>query len=162
ASHTMGLASMLRKARKHEDIQFPDDPSGLVFKYFLLSIDPNLTMEKMNGFLSKNARKVMDATDPDEIEDLLKWGKKLRSQLARNGASPDVTIDILIESLEPKADGNDKVGYREKVQIPGGKKLTVIIVKEDNQYKVLDSMEKPNAIGLEILDRIAAKDLEGA
>jgi tetratricopeptide (TPR) repeat protein len=42
-----------------------------------------------------------------------------------------------------------------------GKKLTILIVKEDGKYRMLDSLEKPNAVGLEMLDRIAAKDLEG-
>jgi tetratricopeptide (TPR) repeat protein len=35
-------------------------------------------------------------------------------------------------------------------------------VKEDGQYKLLDTLEKQNSIGLEILDRAAIGDLKGA
>ncbi len=92
----------------------------------------------------------------------MKTGIQLRRTLARGGSPPDATIDILMESIEPKGEGNDASGYREKLQVPGGKKMTLFVVKEDGQYKVLDTSEKPNAIGLEILDRIAAGNLEGA
>ena len=40
--------------------------------------------------------------------------------------------------------------------------MTIFVVKEDGQYKILDTSEKPNAIGLEILDRVAAHNLDGA
>ena len=36
------------------------------------------------------------------------------------------------------------------------------MVKEDGQYKLLDTLDKPNSIGLEMLDRIQAGDLKGA
>ena len=36
------------------------------------------------------------------------------------------------------------------------------VVKEDGVYKVLDTSERPDAIALEILDRIGAGDLNGA
>jgi tetratricopeptide (TPR) repeat protein len=48
------------------------------------------------------------------------------------------------------------------VQVPGGINTTFFVVKEYGQYKLLDSEDKPNAIGLEILDRIKAGDLKGA
>ena len=39
--------------------------------------------------------------------------------------------------------------------------MTVFIVKEDGQYKVLDSLDKPNSIALEMMDRVNAGDLKG-
>ena len=54
-------------------------------------------------------------------------------------------------------------GYREKVQIPGGPNLTLLVVKENGQYKLLeDTTERPNSIALEMLDRIKAGNLQGA
>ena len=35
-------------------------------------------------------------------------------------------------------------------------------MKEDGQYKLLDTLDKPNAIGLEMLDRIKAGEPKGA
>jgi tetratricopeptide (TPR) repeat protein len=38
----------------------------------------------------------------------------------------------------------------------------VYVVKEDGKYLILDTSEKPSAIGLEVLDRLEAHDLRGA
>ncbi|MEI9969994.1 MAG: hypothetical protein WDM87_15740 [Terracidiphilus sp.] len=73
-----------------------------------------------------------------------------------------MTEDILLQMLDPKGEGDDATGYREKVQLLGGTTMTVFVVKEDGQYKLLDTLDKPNAIGLEMLDRINAGDLKGA
>jgi tetratricopeptide (TPR) repeat protein len=86
----------------------------------------------------------------------------MNSQLAREGSSLDVTEDILLQMLDPKGEGDDATGYREKVELLGGTTMTVFVVKEDGQYKLLDTLDKPNAIALEMLDRVNAGDLKGA
>jgi len=40
--------------------------------------------------------------------------------------------------------------------------MTVFVVKEDGQYKLLDTLDKPNAIALEMVGRIDTGDLKGA
>jgi tetratricopeptide (TPR) repeat protein len=86
----------------------------------------------------------------------------MNSQMARQDSSLDVTVDILLQAFDPKVEGSDATGYRVKVQIPGGANSTFFVVKEDGQYRLLDSDDKPNAIALEILDRIKVNDLTGA
>jgi len=162
AAQSMGLASMLHGAQHHEDIKFDNTPADLVKHFFLISMDPNLTESKMKPLLSRSACKVLDSMDADEMKKEMESGRQLNSQLAREGSFLDVTLDILAEAFDPKGEGNDAVGYREKVQIPGGASMTMFVVKEDGQYKLLDTLEKPNSIGLEILDRVAAGDLKGA
>jgi tetratricopeptide (TPR) repeat protein/transglutaminase-like putative cysteine protease len=162
AARTMALAAIFRKARRHEELQFHNDPKDVALKYFLISMDPNETIEMLNGVLSKNAQAVLKNTDPEEIEKDLKEGMRRRRKWARDGDLWDITVDFMLQGTEPKGEGNDAVGYREKLQIPDWKQMTVFVVKEDGQYKVLDTSEQPNAIGLEILDRIAAHDLDGA
>lgn len=73
-----------------------------------------------------------------------------------------MTLDILAHAFDPKGEGSDAVGYREKVQIPGGAGMTMYVVKEDGQYKLLDTMERPNSIAIEILNRVGSGDLKGA
>ncbi len=162
AASTMGLASMLRKARRHEEIRLGNSPRDVVLGFLLLTLDPTITLEKVESFLSRNALIVLKNASQEENEEMLKAGKLVRRSLARSGASPEVTIDILMQMLEPRGEGSDALGYRERLQIPGGKKMTMFIVREDDRYKVLDTSEKPNAIGREILDRVAAGDSAGA
>ena len=45
----------------------------------------------------------------------------------------------MLQAFDPKGEGNDAVGYREKVQIPGGPNITFFVVKEDGKYKELDT-----------------------
>ena len=156
AARTMGLASLLRKAQPHEQMHWGDDPTSFVMKFFLLQLTPNLTVEQLNAMGSKNAVAVMKNMTAEDLEKSLKAGRQFRRSMARNGSSADVTLDIILPSIEPKGEGNDASGYRENLVIPGGTKLTVFVVKEDGKYKVLGTTEKPNAIGLEILDRVVA------
>ena len=162
AAQSMGLAAMLHGAQHHEDLKFDNTPGDLVKRFFLLSMDPELSEAKMRPLLSRNAIKVLDCMDADEKKKELETGRELNSQLARQGSFLDVTLDIMAQAFNPKSDGSDAVGYRERVQVPGGASMTMFAVKEDGQYKLLDTAEKPNSIALEILDRVAAGDLKSA
>jgi transglutaminase-like putative cysteine protease/tetratricopeptide (TPR) repeat protein len=162
AAQTMGLATMLRGAQHHEDLKFANTPQDLVKRFFLLSMDKDLTEEKMYALLSRNGQAVMKSEDADERKKSLESGKQMDSQFARQDNSLDVTLDILAQAVDPKGEGTDANGYREKLQVPGGANMTLFVVREDGQYKLLDTTEKPNSIGLEILDRIQAGNLDGA
>jgi tetratricopeptide (TPR) repeat protein len=162
AAQTMGLAGMLRQARHHEDVKFANTPGDIVKHAFLLTMDPNLTQAQVEAVTSKNGIAVLRAEDPDDVKKELTAGKKLNSQLARQDSSLDVTIDMMLQAFDPKGEGDDETGYREKAQIPGGPNLTFFVVKEGDQYKLLDSSDRPNAIALEMLDRIKTGDLKGA
>ncbi len=162
AAQTMARASLLRGAVHHEDIKFSNTPEDLVKHFFLLTMDPNLTEAKLDAVMSRNALAVEKNEDAEAKKKSLQAGKQVNSELARQDASMDVTLDILAHGLELKGEGSDTTGYREKMQTPFGSKMTIYVVKEDGQYKLLDTGERPNSIGLEILDRIQAGNLDGA
>ncbi len=162
AAQSMGLASMLHSARHHEDVHFANTPTDLVKEFFVLSMDPDMTQARMEALLSRNARLVLENEDDDEKKKTFDAGRQLNSQLARQGSFLDVTVDILLQAFDPKSEGNDDTGYRLKVQVPGGANMTLFVVKEDGQYRLLDTLDKPNSIALEMLDRIKAGDLRGA
>jgi tetratricopeptide (TPR) repeat protein len=162
AAQAMGLASLLRDAHHHEDLTFDNTPQDLVKRFFLLSMDPSLTVAKMDVLASKSARAVMAKQDPDEVTKALEAGRQLNSQLAREGSFLDVTLDILAQAFDPKVEGDDTNGYRLKVQIPGGANMTFFVVKEDGAYKLLDTSQEPNAVAWEMLARMDAGDLRGA
>jgi transglutaminase-like putative cysteine protease/Flp pilus assembly protein TadD len=162
ASATAALAAGLRKARHHEDVVPTPDPAGIATQIFLLLTDGEVPKERMQNLASRNARKTMDLEDPEELKKSLRVGRTFRSAMARTGASPDVALDLTLQLTEVNVEGNDATGYRVKMNIPGSKNLMLFVVKEDGAYKLLDSIEKPNAIGLEILDRIDAGNLAGA
>ncbi|HYK90948.1 MAG TPA: DUF3857 domain-containing protein [Acidobacteriota bacterium] len=162
ASNTMALASMLQKARPREQLQLGDDAKGAVERAFLLITEPGITLDKFKSVHSRNARAVLGETDADEINRSLDAVRGLRSVLSRTGFPADVMLDLVVPLLNPTADGTDASGYRVTLHMPGSKDMVMFAVKEDGQFRLLDSSEKPNAIGLEILDRLGANDLAAA
>ena len=162
AAQTMGLASLLRNAPHHEEIKLGNTPADAVKRFMLLAMEPNVTEKDFEAALSRNAMKILQSEDEEERKKTLGAGNEMNSQLARQDNSLDVTIDIFLQAFDPKAEGNDTTGYRLRVQVPGVTNDAFFVVKENGRYKVLDTEDKPNSIGLEVLDRIDAGDLAGA
>jgi tetratricopeptide (TPR) repeat protein len=162
AAQTMSMANMLRGAKHHEDLRFANTPGDQVKRAFMITMDPEVTEAKLEAISCRNALAVLKNEDAEEKKKSLESGKQMNSQLAREGSSLDVTLDMLLQVLDPKEEGNDATGYREKVQFPNGANTTFFVVKEDGQYRLLDTGDKPNSIALEMLDRIKAGDLKGA
>ncbi len=162
AARALGLANMLRGAPHHENVHFADTPADVARRFTLVPFDLNLTEASFNALLSRNALKVMNAEDAGERNDILESPRKMNSELARQNSSLDVTEDILLQMLNPKGEGDDTTGYREKVENLTGTTTTIFVVKENGQYKMLDTLDDPNSIALEMLDRIQAGDLKGA
>jgi tetratricopeptide (TPR) repeat protein len=73
-----------------------------------------------------------------------------------------VLTDIGLQSIQTKTYGDDTKGYRIVVQTPGQRNSSYFFVKENDQYKLLDTSDQPNALALEVLDRVERNDLDGA
>jgi Flp pilus assembly protein TadD len=156
ASKTMALSSMLRKAQRHEEMKVENSPAGVVLRMFLITLDPEITVDKMRAIFSRNAQKVLRQSDPETLEKMLNAGRQIRSSLSRTGFPADVMLDVVIPAIATQTEGNDASGYKVTLRPAGANKMSMWVVKEDGNYKILDSAEKPNAIGLEILDRLQA------
>lgn len=162
ASNTMALSAMLRKAQIHEEVKPEDSPRGVVTRMFLNLADPEITLEKMMAIYSRNAQKVMRDTDPEEIERVLHEGRIMRNAMTRTGFPADIMIDIVFPAMQGQVEGDDNFGYRVTLRPPGSNKVTMWVIREEGRYKILDGSAKPNSVGLEILDRLAAGNLAGA
>ena len=162
ASRSAAIAAALRDARRHEGIVTAKDPAGLATQLILMLTKREISIEQMRSISSRNAIKVTNQTDPDELAKAMNAGRMFRSAMARIGSSPDVALDLLMQMMETKVEGNDASGYRVHAKMPGGKNLTLFVVREDGSYKLLDSVEKPNTVGFEVLDRANVEDLNGA
>jgi transglutaminase-like putative cysteine protease/tetratricopeptide (TPR) repeat protein len=162
ASKTMALASLLRKAQPHEEMNVEDSPTGVVTRMFLITMDPQITLEKVSAIYSRNAQKVMRNSDREDIEKSLKAGSVIRSALSKTGFPADIMLDVVMPAMQAQKEGADTTGYRVTLRPAGADKLTMWVVKEDGKYKILDGVEKPNSIGLEIFDRLQAGNTAGA
>jgi len=83
-----------------------------------------------------------------------------------NSWLPAVTVQwtgsrLQLQEFDPKAKVAMTSATEKKCSIQTERK-SLLVVKEDGQYKILDTDDKPNSIALEMLDRIKAGDLKGA
>lgn len=162
AAWAVGIAKILRQAKRHEDIQFAATPADAARRYWLVSRDPDLTEAKLEAVLSKNARIVLEKQDADDLKRILNRGKIWNAALAREEEPMDVELDVDLQEADPRGEGSDATGYWEKLGISGQSDPAIFVVKEDGVYKVLGTSADASAVGLEILDRIGAGDLKGA
>jgi transglutaminase-like putative cysteine protease/tetratricopeptide (TPR) repeat protein len=162
ASNTMGLAAILRKTRQHEEIHYNNDAIGAAMQVFALLADHDITVEKVMGLSSRNGREVMKRSEPEEIKRTRDVGRQTRRALSQTGYPSDVMLDVVLAAIEARTEGEDASGYRVTLKAPGQQDTVMYVVKEDGQYRVLDTSKNPSAIGLEALDRIHANDLKGA
>jgi len=162
AANTMALAAMLRKAQPHGEMKPKNSPDGVVMQMFLNLGDPQITLEKMSSIYSRNAQKVIYNSDAEEVEKMLREGRTMRNALKGTGFPSDIMLDVVLVAMQQQVEGDDASGYRVTLRPPGVNKITVWVVHEDGKYKILDSAEKPNAIGLEALDRLQAGNTAGA
>ena len=162
ASNSIGLAAMLRKAQPHEEMKTVNSPAGLVTQMFLTVLDPQITLEKVSALYSRNAQKVLHKSDSEELEATLKSGVTLRRALSHTGFPANVMLDVVLPAMQVQVEGDDAMGYRVILRPVDANKITMWVVKEDGNYRILDGAQKPNSIGLEILDRLGTGNTAGA
>jgi tetratricopeptide (TPR) repeat protein len=156
-----GLVPILRRTKLHEQFVIPNDPVGAVDRLLFFTFDAHPTQDTLKALASRSAQAVMRRFDKEEMEDLLATGTESRRSSIQSGVAPDVGLDLSLSGTDVKTEGDDAAGYRETAQT-FGHKMVMFVVKEDGGYKLLDSVDKPDAVALEVLDRIAAHDFPGA
>jgi len=163
AANTMALASLLRKAHPHEDLHYGNDPLGIAMQATMALTDPELPPEALLGLYSKNARIALNERDQEKRDFDARQRRQAWWQLSRTAGFPaDVMLDVVMQSADAKVEGDDASGYRVTLRLPGRTNLIMYVVKEGNNYKYLGDSEDTDAIGLEVLDRVAANNLTGA
>ncbi len=160
ASGTAAFAALYRKTQPHEKIIFSDDPDGVALAFDLLSSSPELTLERFRAACSRNGKVALAV--PDAVDLLMKQEKAMFSKSAREGSFAQVGLDLMLTRAQPKTQGDDTSGYKVTLYPSANYKLAIYVVKEDGHYKVLATSRSPAAIGLEVLDRLAANDVSGA
>lgn len=159
ASDTAAFAALYRKTQPHEQIVFPNDAAGAALRFELLLDDPDLTIDALRSIASRNGKTTL--ADPEVVEYFVQRNRGTLSSKAREGQFADVGIDLSFTRAQPKVQGNDATGYKVTFWGSAAYKSAVYVVKEDAQYRVLATSQFPAAIGLEILDHLAAHDLAG-
>ncbi|HYG66138.1 MAG TPA: DUF3857 domain-containing protein [Anaeromyxobacteraceae bacterium] len=91
----------------------------------------------------------------------------VRRFMRESGAPPPVLLDLTLARLQIVADGDDRLGWRVRVQLPwtgrnGENGSTLFLVKEKKGLAILASDELLPVLGAEALRRLDAGDAAGA
>jgi predicted Zn-dependent protease len=158
ASDTVAFASLYRKTVPHEQLQLSDNPADVALRAELLASDPNVTVDQLRSLASRNGAKAFAISQA--LSSMVHESKGTVTKKARDGDFADVGLDLSITRAQPKVQGNDATGYKVTLWPSANYKSQRYIVKEDGHYKVL-GFWRYEAVGLEVLDRLAANDLAG-
>lgn len=160
AAETDADANLLRKTQLHERMSFPDDPAGVAMRFYIVQSGPNFTLEQLRSLCSRNGKLTIGTADI--VEGIQTERKRTVSWKSRAGMFADVGVDLSVTRAQPKVEGNDSSGYKVTLWSSAEYREFNYVVKENGEYKVLATREQPWAIGLEVLDRVAAGDTAGA
>jgi len=164
AARTLGQVRLLRGASRHEKIDFANTPQDLIRKILIFGMNPHADLATYNELYSKNARLVFAGLTAEQQKEIIAEGRHFDIQMAREGSSTDVLLDMALHNLDPKSEGSDATGWRIKVEALNRTSLSFYVVREEGIWRVLDSSWDltHTAIGLEVLDRIDKGDLSSA
>jgi transglutaminase-like putative cysteine protease/Flp pilus assembly protein TadD len=160
ASNTAAFAALYRIMTPHEEFVLADDPAGLALRYELLTQNTDATLDQMRALSSRNGKNCLPPQD--EFENIVKEQRSMVSEKARLGQFSELGIDMALARAEPRVQGNDAAGYKVTLWATASYRFSLYVVKEDGHYKFLAPFRRPEAVGLEILDRVAANDLASA
>jgi tetratricopeptide (TPR) repeat protein len=158
----LGLAAILRKATRAELLPLDGGAEDFVKQFFVAATRDNFTEEKQRLMESRSANEASKDLTDDERNEAARESHKAALVAARAGISRDVLADIMLQTIQIKSTGNDAIGYRETILVPGQKNLVLFIVKEQEHYKLLDTSEQPTGLPIEVLERLKRQDFAGA
>lgn len=160
---TMGLAATLRNTRRHEDLQFADKPDDVLLHFVLDMMTGTLTPETLTAMESHNALLTHDHDPANYKLAVQRWSpSRIRTRALRSNMAPDAMVDISFQTIKVRGSGTDNTGYREILQAPGQPNQEFFLVRENGQYRFLDTSERPYALALEVLERLAHGNMQGA
>lgn len=160
-AQTMTLAGLLRQAKRHEEVPAEAGPAGLLRGAFVDLISGSASVDDLEALGSRSYHQERAALSAERRREMDENAMN-QAVAMRAGASPDVVADIIQQSLQIKATGDDTVGYRVSMQMSGAPSQTAFVVKEDGNYRLLANLNWLAPVATEALDRVQRGDLASA
>ncbi len=163
-ANILSLADMLRKARRHEEIALSDDePMSAVKRLMMVVFDPDASRDQFVALLAHGAA----AGVPERFTgaDLRQLRQAISAPLDQAGLPAEVGLDLALGFFQASSEGDDRLGYRLRLQGMAGAPATSIdlfVVREEGTYRILAVGTDPWEAGGEVLRRLEGGDEAGA
>ncbi|HSS51333.1 MAG TPA: DUF3857 domain-containing protein [Thermoanaerobaculia bacterium] len=159
----LSLADLVRRARRHEEVQLPPDQPSTVFKRFLLAMFTNAESRKLSSFFSRDMQAEL-AKEKGADETIRQAFSQVRDSLTSD-VPPDTAIDLGLTALRETQAGDDDLGYRINFTSAVGetsRQFAVYVVHEGGEFRLVGVNASAQLLALEILRRLDRGDLRGA
>lgn len=160
----LSLADLVRKARKHEEIQLPADQPSTVFKRFLFAMfTGGPEAGRLTSYFSRDMQAEL-AKEKGADETIRKGFSQMRESLTSD-VPPDTALDLGLSSLRETQAGDDETGYRIDFAATTGDsshQFAVYVVREGSEYRLVGTSTAAQLLALETLRRLDRGDLRGA
>jgi tetratricopeptide (TPR) repeat protein/transglutaminase-like putative cysteine protease len=165
AAALLGMAELLRKARRFEELTFPPkDPASTVSRLSTLAAS-NAGAEKYAPLLSREMTKGLGPREMKAFWAELENGFDEARRAARTANLPlAVAMDLGLSVLRPTVSGDDAVGYRVIMTSSMADKVRTVafVVPEDGEYRIAATEKAISTVAREALRRLDRNDLRGA
>jgi hypothetical protein len=160
-AQTMNLAGILRQAKRHEDVPAETGAAGFMRGATISMVSGSVSPNDYEALGSRSYQRERAALSAEQRRDF-DYIAMMRAVAQRAGTPLDVLADIIQQSLQIKATGDDTTGYRLSLQIAGTPSQTVFVVKEDGKYRLLANADWFAPISTEATERADHGDLASA
>ncbi len=165
AAALLGMAELLRKARRFEELTFPPkDPASTVSRLSTLAAG-NAGAEKYAPLLSREMTKGLGPQEMKAFWAEFENGFDEARRAARTANLPlAVAMDLGLSVLRPTVSGDDAVGYRVIMTSSMADKVRTVafVVPEDGEYRIAATEKAISTVAREALRRLDRNDLRGA
>ncbi|MFP5284287.1 MAG: transglutaminase domain-containing protein, partial [Thermoanaerobaculia bacterium] len=162
AAALLGMAEILRKARRHEEMGLtPRDPASAYRRLMTAAVLNG--EEALSKLLSREVTRGMGADERRAFWEGFEEGLDAAVRAAREDMPVAVAVDLALAALRETVSGDDAVGYRVAMASPAAiDRSTGYVVLEDGEYRVAAVDRALWLIGGEALRRLERGDLRGA
>lgn len=166
AAALLGMAELLRKARRYEELTFaPTDPASTVKRLSTMAARGEADSEQLAALVSREMTSGLDAEGRKAFWAELEAGFNEARRAARTSSLPlSVAMDLGLAVLRPTVSGDDAVGYRVVMTSSVADRIrnVAFVVPEDGEYRIAATDKAIATVGKEALRRIDRNDLKGA
>jgi transglutaminase-like putative cysteine protease/predicted Zn-dependent protease len=169
AAALLGMAELLRKARRYEELTFaPKDPANTVKRLSTLAagdVSGDAGREKYSALVSREMTGGLDAEARKSFWEGFESGFDEARRAARSANLPlSVAMDLGLAVLRPTVSGDDAVGYRVVMtsSVADRVRNVAFVIPEDGEYRIAATDKAIATVGKEALRRLDHNDLRGA
>ena len=166
AAAVLGLAELLRKTRRHEELTLSArDPASAVRRLLSAAASSSLSPEMFERLMSRELVRGLSVEERQQFWTGFQEGFKASLQAAKSADVPvPVAMDLGLAVLRDSVTGDDALGYRVVMaaSVGEGTRRAVFVVPEDGEYRIVATDKTLYMMSDEIRRRLARKDLRGA